>query len=66
LAHRPAGTGGFLLEPERSTFHAGERTACKLSLQSEDPALPVLAMHHVSIAVPDLDAAVAWYSDIFV
>jgi methylmalonyl-CoA/ethylmalonyl-CoA epimerase len=29
------------------------------------PALPVLAMHHVSIAVPDLDAAIAWYSDIF-
>jgi methylmalonyl-CoA/ethylmalonyl-CoA epimerase len=29
------------------------------------PALPVLAMHHVSIAVPDLDAAVGWYSDIF-
>lgn len=29
------------------------------------PALPVLAVHHVSIAVPDLEAAIAWYSDIF-
>jgi len=28
-------------------------------------ALPTLAVHHVSIAVADLDAAIAWYADIF-
>jgi catechol 2,3-dioxygenase-like lactoylglutathione lyase family enzyme len=30
-----------------------------------DAVLPVVAIHHISIAVPDLDAAIAWYSKIF-
>jgi methylmalonyl-CoA/ethylmalonyl-CoA epimerase len=29
------------------------------------PVLATVAIHHVSIAVPDLDAAIAWYSKIF-
>lgn len=29
------------------------------------PALPALAIHHVSIAVPDLETAVAWYCGVF-
>ncbi len=27
--------------------------------------LPELAIHHVSISVPDLDAAISWYGEIF-
>ena len=27
--------------------------------------LPELAIHHVSISVPDLEAAIAWYGEIF-
>lgn len=30
-----------------------------------NPAIPQFAIHHVSIAVPDIDAAIAWYSGIF-
>jgi catechol 2,3-dioxygenase-like lactoylglutathione lyase family enzyme len=30
-----------------------------------DAVLPEVAIHHVSIAVPDLDAAIAWYCKIF-
>jgi methylmalonyl-CoA/ethylmalonyl-CoA epimerase len=29
------------------------------------PALPALTIHHVSIAVPDLEAAIGWYGEIF-
>jgi catechol 2,3-dioxygenase-like lactoylglutathione lyase family enzyme len=29
------------------------------------PILPVVAIHHVSIAVPDIETAIAWYSKIF-
>ena len=28
------------------------------------PVLPELAVHHVSISVPDLEAAIAWYGEI--
>jgi methylmalonyl-CoA/ethylmalonyl-CoA epimerase len=35
------------------------------SNEAATPVLPVIAIHHVSIAVPDLDAAIAWYSKIF-
>jgi methylmalonyl-CoA/ethylmalonyl-CoA epimerase len=29
------------------------------------PALPHITAHHFSVSVPDLEAAIAWYSDIF-
>jgi methylmalonyl-CoA/ethylmalonyl-CoA epimerase len=32
--------------------------------ESRVPALPGLTPHHVSISVPDIDAAIRWYSDI--
>jgi methylmalonyl-CoA/ethylmalonyl-CoA epimerase len=28
------------------------------------PAIPVLHQHHVSISVPDIDAAISWYGEI--
>ena len=33
--------------------------------KADTPVLATVAIHHVSIAVPDLDAAIAWYSKIF-
>jgi methylmalonyl-CoA/ethylmalonyl-CoA epimerase len=30
-----------------------------------NPALPQIAIHHVSISVPDMEAAIAWYGEIF-
>jgi catechol 2,3-dioxygenase-like lactoylglutathione lyase family enzyme len=38
---------------------------CADSTKPDTPVLPVVAIHHVSIAVPDIDAAIAWYSKIF-
>jgi catechol 2,3-dioxygenase-like lactoylglutathione lyase family enzyme len=35
------------------------------SNQADSPVLATVAIHHVSIAVPDIDAAIAWYSKIF-
>jgi catechol 2,3-dioxygenase-like lactoylglutathione lyase family enzyme len=35
------------------------------SKEAEGPVLATVAIHHVSIAVPDIDAAIAWYSKIF-
>jgi methylmalonyl-CoA/ethylmalonyl-CoA epimerase len=35
------------------------------SNKADAPVLATVAIHHVSIAVPDLDAAIAWYSKIF-
>ena len=29
------------------------------------PAIPDLAIHHISISVPDVEAAIAWYGEIF-
>jgi len=39
--------------------------AAVASNEAQTPVLAVVAIHHVSIAVPDLDAAIAWYSKIF-
>jgi len=33
--------------------------------EADAPVLATVAIHHVSIAVPDIDAAIAWYSRIF-
>jgi len=30
-----------------------------------NPALPQVAVHHFSVSVPDLEAAIGWYGDIF-
>lgn len=32
---------------------------------TKPPALPRIAAHHFSVSVPDLEAAIAWYADIF-
>jgi methylmalonyl-CoA/ethylmalonyl-CoA epimerase len=34
------------------------------SMSSRPPAIPTLAIHHFSVSVPDLNQALAWYSDI--
>jgi methylmalonyl-CoA/ethylmalonyl-CoA epimerase len=34
-------------------------------LPTPPPALPHVSAHHFSVSVPDLEAAIAWYSDTF-
>ena len=29
------------------------------------PAIPDFAIHHISISVPDVESAIAWYEEIF-
>jgi catechol 2,3-dioxygenase-like lactoylglutathione lyase family enzyme len=50
-----------LLSTSAIAAAAGAAGAAK----ADAPVLSVVAIHHVSIAVPDLDAAIAWYSKIF-
>jgi catechol 2,3-dioxygenase-like lactoylglutathione lyase family enzyme len=44
---------------------SGAIAATPGSNQADTPVLATVAIHHVSIAVPDIDAAIAWYSKIF-
>jgi catechol 2,3-dioxygenase-like lactoylglutathione lyase family enzyme len=48
-----------------ATLMSSGAIAAAAPSEADTPVLATVAIHHVSIAVPDIDAAIAWYSKIF-